>query len=106
MREGFIEDAQARLDQWLAEAPFKDATPQMPDWLYHSFYNLTMFIHRPSLIEGNPSMTDYGRCFSAASNVLRMYTRLHQKNGLDCTWMALHWFFSCGRYTSVLYLGK
>ncbi|EXJ81527.1 hypothetical protein A1O1_07591 [Capronia coronata CBS 617.96] len=84
---------QRRLDAWLVEAPLSQSSPQMEDWINHAYHNLTMFIYRPSLISSSSFEGAYQRSFASASNVLKLYAKMHSRNAIDCTWMAFHWLF-------------
>ncbi|KIW16771.1 hypothetical protein PV08_03961 [Exophiala spinifera] len=86
-------DIQRRLDEWLVQAPLAQASPQMQEWINHAYHNLTMFIYRPSLTSPSPYEGTYERSFTSASNVLKLYAKMHSRNAIDCTWMAFHWLF-------------
>jgi hypothetical protein len=89
-------DIQGRLDEWLAEAPMSQASPQMQEWINHAYHNLVMFINRPSLIGPTLSEGASERSFASASKVLKLYAKMHSRNAIDCTWMAFHWLFLAG----------
>lgn len=90
---GWHKDIQRRLDEWLVQAPLAQASPQMQEWINHAYHNLTMFIYRPSLISPSSLEGAYERSFTSASNVLKLYAKMHSRNAIDCTWMAFHWLF-------------
>ena len=89
----YLANVQQRLDVWRSDIPVSICTPHTLDWFEHSYHNLTMFIHRPSPANPQPSTQHLERCFDAASHVLRIYSRLQLRGSVDSTWMAVHWLF-------------
>ena len=71
-------DVQERLETWRKEIPVLqiDKFEHMADWFEHAYHNLTMFIHRPSPANPQPTTEDLQHCFEAASEVIRRYERL------------------------------
>ncbi|CAM1501691.1 Fc.00g036750.m01.CDS01 [Cosmosporella sp. VM-42] len=88
----YIQTVQSRLDVWFREIPIQNSD-QVLEWFHHSYYNLCMFIHRPSPANPKPSSDDLQRCFDAASRVIQIYTKLDERGSIDTTWMAVHWLF-------------
>ncbi|KAI1625194.1 fungal-specific transcription factor domain-containing protein [Exophiala viscosa] len=77
-------DIQQRVGQWLIDAPMSQASPQMQEWINHAYYNLTMFINRPSLISATSSFEGASkRSFASASKVLKLYAQMHSRNAID-----------------------
>lgn len=89
----YLANVQDRLDVWRSDIPISICTPHTLDWFEHSYHNLTMFIHRPSPANPQPSTVHLEKCFDAASHVLRIYSRLQLRGSVDSTWMAVHWLF-------------
>lgn len=88
----YIPAVQARLDDWLERIPVGNSDHVL-EWFHHSYYNLCMFIHRPSPANPKPGSDDMHRCFDAASRVIQIYTKLDERGSIDATWMAVHWLF-------------
>lgn len=88
----YISNIQNRLDRWFDNIPIQSSNGVL-EWFHHSYYNLCMFIHRPSPVNPSPSSEDLHRCFDAASHVIQMYSRLDARGSIDTTWMAVHWLF-------------
>ena len=88
-----IDIFQARIDDWWRKTSLGDHPLHIQDWINHVTQNMTMFLHRPSVINPNPSAEDYQCCFSSASKAIRLYSKMLRNNSIDCTWMAFHWLF-------------
>ncbi|KAH6974450.1 hypothetical protein BKA56DRAFT_659148 [Ilyonectria sp. MPI-CAGE-AT-0026] len=88
----YIPGVQARLDAWFRDIPVPNSD-HVVEWFHHSYYNLCMFIHRPSPANPKPNSDDLHRCFEAASRVIQLYNRLDRRGNIDTTWMAVHWLF-------------
>ncbi|KAF7554433.1 hypothetical protein G7Z17_g2886 [Cylindrodendrum hubeiense] len=88
----YIPSVQARLDMWFQDIPTHDSD-HVVEWFHHSYYNLCMFIHRPSPANPKPTSDHLHRCFQASSRVIEIYHRLDQRGSIDTTWMAVHWLF-------------
>ncbi|TPX11777.1 uncharacterized protein E0L32_007514 [Thyridium curvatum] len=90
----FFADMQTRLQEWHETIPPHAASaPHILDWFHHSYFNVTMFIHRPSPVNPQPSTEHLNKCFEAAGEVLQFYSKIHSRGGFDATWMAVHWLF-------------
>jgi hypothetical protein len=93
MPSGFIPDLRHRINLWFSQTP-EVASPQMRRWFCHAYYNLQIFIHRPSPLNPDLSHDDYDHLFSSSRQVLQIYEEMHSSNCIESTWMAFHWLFS------------
>jgi hypothetical protein len=89
----FIDNMQDRIDNWLSTVPTAADSVGMTDWFHHAYHNLSIFLHRPSVANPDPTSRDIQTCFHSAQAVLRIYWKLYRSDAVDCTWMAIHWLF-------------
>lgn len=89
----YTTDIMERLAAWRAAIPLEHCSRLSEDWFHHAYYNMVIFVHRPSPGKPQPSGADLVQCFEAASQVIRFYSKLQLGGAIDTTWMSVHWLF-------------